>query len=93
MTRSTTAQNLVLEGLVQGREYLLILTKSPGANSLMFSHLDDPDMAVHPAHSAVADATVVTKFFCPSPVMTLYFAVAPVATYYVTVEPITTPEF
>ncbi len=72
---------------------MLVITKSPGANTLQFKHQDDPDPVNHPAHTAVATATVVTQFLCPSPKMALVWAAPPANAYYVSVLPITSPEF
>ncbi len=72
---------------------MLVITNSPGANSLQFKHLGAETPTDHPAHTSVSDPTVVTQFLCPSPTMALVWAVAPVTEYSVTVLPITSPEF
>jgi hypothetical protein len=91
--RTSTLQNLPLEGLVQGVNYLLVLTGANQTSTLKFNHLNDPTPRDHPSHTAkVAAGAIITEFICPSPDMTLSFAIAP-ATYYLTVVPVTSPEF
>lgn len=93
VTTTTTAQTLPLEDVVPGITYLLVITSSPGSNTLKFKHLNDATSANHPAHTDVSNATVVTQFVCPSTVMALVFAAAPATPYHVTVVPLTAPEF
>lgn len=93
MIARTNLQTLPLDSLVPGLTYLLVITNSPGANTLKFQHLDNPTTAAHPAHVGVVGATVVTTFLCPAPVMALVFAAPPAQDYYVSVLPLASPEF
>jgi hypothetical protein len=79
--------------MVPGVTYMLVLTGSTAIGTLKFQHLDDPATAPHPDYTAVAGATVVKTFLCPSPSMALVFDTAPTQNYYLSILQLTSQEF
>jgi hypothetical protein len=78
MVRQTNAQVINLQGCIQGRLVMIVLTKVGANCDLEFLHAGDETWEKHPDFDGThADGVVLQTVRCPSPYMRLNFASAP----------------